>query len=43
MAGINAARFLARQAPFVLPRESSYIGTMIDDLVTRRFWSPTGC
>ncbi|MCA9799756.1 MAG: tRNA uridine-5-carboxymethylaminomethyl(34) synthesis enzyme MnmG [Cyanobacteria bacterium HKST-UBA04] len=40
MAGINAARFLARQAPFVLPRESSYIGTMIDDLVTKEILEP---
>ncbi|MCL2004083.1 MAG: tRNA uridine-5-carboxymethylaminomethyl(34) synthesis enzyme MnmG [Oscillospiraceae bacterium] len=34
-AGINAARFAQGEPPFVLPRSSSYIGTLIDDLVTR--------
>lgn len=35
VAGINAARFIKGKEPFILPRSSSYIGTLIDDLVTR--------
>ncbi len=35
MAGINAARSLRGAEPFLLDRASSYIGTLIDDLVTR--------
>ena len=35
MAGINAARFAGGQDALVLGRETSYIGTLIDDLVTR--------
>ncbi|NLT58937.1 MAG: tRNA uridine-5-carboxymethylaminomethyl(34) synthesis enzyme MnmG [Clostridiales bacterium] len=35
MAGINAARALQGKAPVVLPRSSSYLGTLIDDLVTK--------
>ena len=35
IAGINAARKLQKKEPFVLDRASSYIGTLIDDLVTR--------
>ncbi len=35
VAGINAALKLQGKAPFVLSRESSYIGTLIDDLVTK--------
>ena len=35
VAGINAALKLQGKAPFVLTRESSYIGTLIDDLVTK--------
>ena len=34
-AGVNAARKLAGQSPFVLSRSESYIGTLIDDLVTK--------
>ncbi len=34
-AGINAALKIQGKAPFVLTRESSYIGTLIDDLVTK--------
>ena len=34
IAGINAARRLQNKKPFVLDRASSYIGTLIDDLVT---------
>lgn len=35
IAGINAARKVQGKAPFVLDRASSYIGTLIDDLVTK--------
>ena len=35
MAGANAARQVQGAAPFVLSRAESYIGVMIDDLVTR--------
>ncbi len=32
IAGINAVRFVRREAPFVLDRASSYLGVMVDDL-----------
>ncbi len=35
IAGINAARKLDSKAPVILDRASSYIGTLIDDLVTK--------
>ena len=35
IAGINAARKLAGKEPVILDRASSYIGTLIDDLVTK--------
>ena len=35
MAGVNAARKLRGEGDFVLSRSESYIGTLIDDLVTK--------
>ena len=35
MAGINAALKIKGEEPLILPRSSSYIGTLIDDLVTK--------
>jgi tRNA uridine 5-carboxymethylaminomethyl modification enzyme len=40
VAGINAALSATIQPPFVLGRETSYIGTMIDDLTTRGCLEP---
>ncbi len=35
LAGINAARAVMGKEPITLPRSGSYIGTLIDDLVTK--------
>ena len=40
VAGINAARRATRERPFQLGRETSYIGTMIDDLTTKGCLEP---
>jgi tRNA uridine 5-carboxymethylaminomethyl modification enzyme len=40
VAGINAARYVGQQEPLILPRASSYIGTLIDDLVTKEILEP---
>jgi tRNA uridine 5-carboxymethylaminomethyl modification enzyme len=40
IAGINAALQAKKQPPFILTREESYIGTMIDDLITKNIYEP---
>ena len=40
VAGINAARLIGGQEPVHFPREGSYIGTMIDDLVSKDLREP---
>ena len=40
VAGINAALKIKGEEPLVLPRSSSYIGTLIDDLVTKGTQEP---
>ena len=40
IAGINAALKIKGKEPLVLPRESSYIGTLIDDIVTKQTLEP---
>jgi len=40
VAGLNAARQVSGQTPVHFPREGSYIGTMIDDLITKDLREP---
>ena len=40
VAGINAVNYIRNQEPMILSRESSYIGTLIDDLVTKDIDEP---
>ncbi|AII48167.1 tRNA uridine 5-carboxymethylaminomethyl modification protein [Synechococcus sp. KORDI-52] len=40
VAGVNAARMVGGQEPVYFPREGSYIGTMIDDLVSKDLREP---
>lgn len=40
VAGINAAKTAQGEDPFLLKREDSFIGTMIDDLITKNIYEP---
>ena len=40
VAGLNAARLVRDQEPVHFPREGSYIGTMIDDLISKDLREP---
>jgi tRNA uridine 5-carboxymethylaminomethyl modification enzyme len=40
VAGLNAARLLRGQTPISFPRQGSYIGTLIDDLISKDLREP---
>jgi tRNA uridine 5-carboxymethylaminomethyl modification enzyme len=40
IAGINAGLHAQNRDPFILTREDSFIGTMIDDLITKNIYEP---
>ena len=40
IAGINAVKYITKQKPLILSRNSSYIGVLIDDLITKYIDEP---
>jgi len=40
VAGINSALFIRKEKPFIFSRSSSYIGVMVDDLITSHLDEP---
>ena len=40
LAGINAGFFIKKEKPFILARSNSYIGVMVDDLITSHLDEP---
>ena len=40
VAGVNAAQYIKKEAPLFLSRKNSYIGVMIDDLITSHLDEP---